>query len=404
MNHELLGTFGLDPDTLHLNHGAFGCAPIPVRRAAEAWRDRIERNPHRFNGRELPGLIAESRRRGAEFLGVDPDSVGLVRNVSEGVSSVLGSLDLAAGDEIVLCNHGYGAVRIAAENWAGRRGAMIKIAEFELGAGDQEIVAAFAAQCGPRTRLAVVDQITSPTATVLPVAEIAAAIDAPVLADAAHVPGTLPTDIAALGVAHWVGNLHKWAHTPRGTALLWTRPDLRDATYPATINWRLNEGYAVSFDHPGTADYAGWLALGDGLDFWAGLGGWDQIRRQSDLADEGQRLLAEAFDTSLDGLPARPAPTMRLVRLPDRAATTVDEARIIGARLAEEYAIEAAIGFRDNRPLIRLAAAPYNTTRRLRPPGRGRRQDHRRLTPAAHTSIILRRLVRTEVGYSHPQF
>lgn len=361
VNHELLGTFGLDPDTLHLNHGAFGCAPIPVRRAAEAWRDRIERNPHRFNGRELPDLIARSRERGAEFLGVDPESVGLVRNVSEGVSSVLGSLDLATGDEIVLSNHGYGAVRIAAEHSAGRRGATVKIAEFPLGADDQSIIDAYVAQCGPRTRLVIVDQITSPTATVLPVAEIAAAIDAPVLADAAHVPGTLRTDIAALGVAHWVGNLHKWAHTPRGTGLLWTRPALLEAVYPNTMNWRLNDGYALSFDHPGTWDYAGWLTLGDGLDFWAALGGWDQIERQSELAGEGQRRVAEAFGTPLDSLPVHPAPTMRLVWLPDGAATTADEVKIIAGRLADEYAIEAALGFRDGRPLVRLAAAPYNT-------------------------------------------
>ncbi len=359
MNHELLGSFGLHPDVIHLNHGSFGCAPIQVRRAAEAIRERFETNPHRFNGRELAGMIARSRHRGAEFLGVDPDSVGLVRNVSEGVSSVLGSLELAAGDEIVVCNHGYGAVRIAAESWAGRRGASVKIAEFDLGASDQEIVAAFVASCGPRTRLVIVDQITAPTATVLPVAAVAAAVEAPVLADAAHVPGTLPTDIAGLGVGYWVGNLHKWSYTPRGTALLWTRPELRDRTLPATLNWRVNDGYAASFDHPGTWDYAGWLAIGDGLDFWAGLGGWDQVQRQSDLVGDAQRRLAATFGTGLDGLPRHPAPTMRLVRLPATVATA-DQVKIISGRLAEEYAIEAAIGFHDTA-MIRLAAAPYNT-------------------------------------------
>ncbi|WP_161605960.1 aminotransferase class V-fold PLP-dependent enzyme [Microlunatus speluncae] len=360
MNRELLETFGLDPDVVHLNHGSYGCAPIRVRQAAERWRDRAERNPHRFNGRELLGLVGQARQRGAEFLGVEPDSVGLVRNVSEGVSSVLGSLDLAAGDEIVLCNHGYGAVRIAAESWAGRRGATVKIAEFDLGATDQEIVAAFTDRCGPRTRLVVVDQITAPTATVLPVAAVAAAVDAPVLADAAHVPGTLPTDIAGLGVAYWIGNLHKWAYTPRGTALLWTRPDLRDRTYPATLNWMLNDGYSVGFDHPGTWDYAGWLALGDGLDFWAELGGWAQVDRQSDLVGAAQRHLAETFGTELDGITDSPAPTMRMVRLPGGSAATLGEVKIISGRLAEEHAIEAAVGFHGT-PMIRLAAAPYNT-------------------------------------------
>lgn len=361
MNRELLDAFGLDPEVLHLNHGAFGCAPVVVRRAAAALRDRIEQNPHRFNGRELSGMIIAARRQAAEFLQVEPESIGLVRNVSEGVSSVLSSLDLAPGDDIVLSNHGYGAVRIAAEHWAGRLGASIRTAEFDLDATDADIVAAFAAQVTPRTRLVIVDQITSPTAMVLPVAEVAAAVDAPVLVDAAHVPGTLRTDIAGLGAAHWVGNLHKWAHTPRGTGVLWTRADLRDRTYPSTLNWQLHQGYAEAFDHPGTWDYAGWLTLGVGLDFWAELGGWEQVRRQSELVGDAQRRLAEHFGTTDVPVPRRPAPTMRLVRLPEPAAADLDGARLIGGRLAEEYRIEAAIGFHSGRAHFRIAAAPYNT-------------------------------------------
>ena len=68
----LLEYFGLDPDILHLNHGAFGVSPVAVRRVAAAWRDRAERNPHRFNRVELPPLIAAARERVAGFLGVDP--------------------------------------------------------------------------------------------------------------------------------------------------------------------------------------------------------------------------------------------------------------------------------------------------------------------------------------------
>jgi isopenicillin-N epimerase len=34
VDHAQLEAFGLDPDVLHLNHGAFGVAPVAVRRAA----------------------------------------------------------------------------------------------------------------------------------------------------------------------------------------------------------------------------------------------------------------------------------------------------------------------------------------------------------------------------------
>src|SRR5580700_7180841 len=166
----LLGAFGLDPDVLHLNHGAFGVAPVAVRRAAAAWRERAERNPHRFNRVEVGGLVAAARERAAGFLGVDASRAAWVRNVSEGVSAVLGSLRLGPGDELVTSTHGYGAVRKALGHHAARAGARVVEAAFPLGAGDDVIAAAYAGACSPRTRLVVVDRITAPTATVIPVA------------------------------------------------------------------------------------------------------------------------------------------------------------------------------------------------------------------------------------------
>ena len=221
----MLEAFGLDPDVLHLNHGAFGVAPAVVRRAAAAWRERAECNPHRFNRVEISGLIAEARERAAGFLGIDPSRAAWVRNVSEGVSAVLGSLELHPRDELVISTHGYGAVRKALSYHAARAQTRIVEAAYPVGAGDDVIVSAYAAACTRHTRLVVIDRITSPTATVVPVAAVAAAaagVGASVLVDAAHAPGQLRDDIPALGADHWIGNLHKWGYAPRGSALLWT--------------------------------------------------------------------------------------------------------------------------------------------------------------------------------------
>ena len=366
----MLDAFGLDPDVLHLNHGAFGVAPVAVRRAAAAWRERAERNPHRFNRVEVPGLIAAARERAAGFLGIDPRRAAWVRNVSEGVSALLGSLELHSGDELVTSTHGYGAVRKALNHHAARAGARVVDAVFPVGAGDDEIVSAYARACSSRTRLVVVDRITSPTATVVPVAAVAAAVkiaaaepaaagsDVRVLVDAAHAPGQLPDDIEALGADHWVGNLHKWAYTPRGSAILWSRPGA-DVT-PTVLSWQLEDGYAESFDYPGTWDYAGWLAVGDGLAYWGALGGWDAVSGLAGLVTEGQKKVAEALDVSLDRLPVRPAPTMRLVPLPDGVLASADQVDPFYETLSQQR-IEAAIINFDGVGYLRLAAAPYNT-------------------------------------------
>ncbi len=365
MDSALLEAFGLDPDVLHLNHGAFGVAPVTVRRAAAAWRDRAERNPHRFNRVEVPGLIAAARERAAGFLGVDPSRAAWVRNVSEGVSAVLGSLDLGAGDELVTSTHGYGAVRKALNHHAARAGARVVEAVFPVGAADEEIASAYAAVCSARTRLVVVDRITSPTATVVPVAAVAAAVgaaadgaDVRVLVDAAHAPGQLPDDIAALGADHWIGNLHKWAYTPRGSAILWSRPGA--AVTPTVLSWQLEDGYAASFDYPGTWDYAGWLAVGDGLAYWEDLGGWDAVAGLASLVAEGQKKVAEGLGVSLERLPVTPAPAMRLVPLPAGVLAAPDQVDPFYQALSRQRIEVAPIHF-DGVGYLRIAAAPYNT-------------------------------------------
>jgi isopenicillin-N epimerase len=357
----MLEAFGLDPDVLHLNHGAFGVAPATVRQAAAAWRERAERNPHRFNRVEVSGLIAAARERAAAFLGIDPSRAAWVRNVSEGVSAVLGSLALRPGDELVTSTHGYGAVRKALGFRAACSGARVVEAAFPVGAADDEIVAAYAAACSPRTRLAVIDRITSPTATVVPVAAVAAAVartGALTLIDAAHAPGQLDDDIAALGAHHWIGNLHKWAYTPRGSAILWSRPGAD--VPPGVLSWQLDDGYAAAFDYPGTWDYAGWLAAGDGLAYWESLGGWEAVARHAALAAEGQRTVAEALGVTLDGLPATPAPTMRLVPLPDGVLSAPGDSDSFYEALSGKGVEVAPVHF-GGAGYLRIAAAPYNT-------------------------------------------
>src|SRR5260370_26391337 len=97
----------------------------------------------------------------------------------------------------------------------------------------------------------------------------------------AHAPGQLRDDIPLLGGDQWIGNLHKCAYTPRGSAILWSRPGAE--VMPTVLSWQLDDGYAASFDYPGTWDYAGWLAVADGLAYWAALGGWDAVSRLADL-------------------------------------------------------------------------------------------------------------------------
>ena len=357
MRRDIAELFELDPALTHLNHGAFGAVPRSVRDAQDRARTRIERAPMRAFRDDLPAALAAARESAAAFLGVQADGAALVRNVTEAVGVVLQGLDIGPGDDVVVSDHGYLTAGWSAE----ARGARLRTARFPVGGDPAEVVAAFAAAVTDRTRLVVLDQITSPTALVLPVAAVAAAVSpVPVLVDAAHVPGALPgLDVEALGVAFWVGNLHKWAYTPRAAATLWVAPEHREAMRPLVTSWSHGLPYPERFDLQGTVDHSSWVAVPDGLAAWRDLGGWEQVARNADLLVRGAELVRAALgtDTPHGGIPS--APCLRLVALPEGVADTTEAAEALWQQLYAAGFVVPPVAFA-GRGYLRLAAAPYN--------------------------------------------
>jgi isopenicillin-N epimerase len=353
--------FSLDPAAAHLNHGSFGAMPIGVQRAQQRLRDEVEANPLRFFVVGLADRIAHTRRHLAAFLGAEPDGSALVENTTTGVALALGALDLRADDEIVTTEHGYGAVRLAVEAVCARTGARHRIVPLPLAPTDAETVDAVTGAVTDRTRLVIVDQITSSTARLFPVARVVAALrgsGVPVLVDAAHVPGQLPVDVAGIGADFWVGNLHKWAYAPRGTAVFAVAAPWRDRIRPPVVSWEQEAGFPTRLEWQGTRDYTPWLAAPAGL-FTLRTLGVDAVRRHNaDLAAYGQQVVAAALRA--DPVDAAPGLSMRVVPLPPGLATDQQSARELRQRIADELGFEVAVNPFRGGGLLRLSAQVYN--------------------------------------------
>ncbi|KKK04633.1 aminotransferase class V-fold PLP-dependent enzyme [Micromonospora sp. HK10] len=359
--------FSLDPSVSYLNHGAFGAVPIGVQRAQQRLRDEMEANPLRFFTQGLVERIAHTRRHLATFLGADPGGTALVGNATTGVAVVLQSLGLRAGDEVLTTDHGYGAVAFAVERECARTGATHRCLAVPLDAGDEEIVEIVRAGLRPgRTRLLIVDQLTSPTAKLFPTAAIVGVArerGVPVLVDAAHAPGMLPVNVASIGADFWVGNLHKWAYAPRGTAALVVSEPWRERIQPLVVSWEQQGGFPARVEWQATLDYTGWLAAPAGLFTLRSLG-VDRVRaHNAALAAYGQRVVGDALGVAPADLPDPGGPTvaMRLVPLPAGVATTIDAAHELRARIAERLGAEVSVAGWHGRGWLRLCGQVYNT-------------------------------------------
>lgn len=261
----------LDPAVTFLNHGSFGACPVPVLEAQRALIDELEAGPIRFLWATFEERLDAARRDVAAFLGADPEGLVFVPNATTGVSAVLRSLRFEPGDELLTTDHEYNATINALREVARAAGARVVIANLPLEiATPEQVTDALVGAATPRTRLALVSHVTSPTATILPVAEIVRSLDdrgIDTLVDGAHAPGMLPLDLEALGAAYWTGNGHKWLCGPKGSGVLYVRQDRRDAIHPLVISHGFNDRRPgrprlwKEFDWTGTGDPTPYLAL-----------------------------------------------------------------------------------------------------------------------------------------------
>jgi isopenicillin-N epimerase len=362
--------FDLDPAVVHLNHGSFGAVPRPVAEAQRRLRDRAEANPMRFFRVDTHELRARARATAADFLGVGAGEVAMVRNVTESIATVLAALTeqrrLGPGDVVVLSAQSYGAVLRSVERWCARTGATYDVVEHPV--DEDDVVGEYrraieaAQDRGDRVRLVVVDHITSPTGSVLPVERVTAlarAAGALSFVDAAHVPGHLPADPAGTGGDFWTGTWHKWGFAPRGTTALWVAEPEREGIVPLTTSWNHGRPFPLPFDVRGTDDYSAWSCLEAAIAFWADAGGPDIAGRASGLLDDAEKLLASVLPPGEAAVPSAPAPCLRLVPLPEGVAATPEDASDLYERLSAR-GVEAQVTAYGGHGHLRLSATVYN--------------------------------------------
>lgn len=370
----------LDPEFTFLNHGSYGATPRSVIAEQDRWRVRMEKHPTGFMTYELPTALRAAAAHLAAFVGCNEADLVFVENATVGCNTVLNSLSLSQGDEILVTDHCYAAVRNAADHIARKSGARVVEAEISFPlTGASQIVEAVASKLGPRSRIAILDHVTSPTAVIFPIHELTAlcrSAGVRVLIDGAHAPGMLPLDISSMGVDWYVGNCHKWLMAPKGSAFLWADPKAQNEIHPLTISHGYRSGYTAEFDWIGTRDPSAWLSVPAAIDFHHRMGGAALRKRNIELACDAATSLAHDWKTQR-GTPDQFTGSMATVRLPLNGGATMERATALRAWLFNSHRIELAISPFAGSLWARISAQAYNE------PG-----DYQRLAEAIHNLAV----------------
>lgn len=391
MPSEHAARFALDPAVTFLNHGSYGACPLAVLDAQQRLRERLEREPVAFFARDLEGLLDAARAALAEFVGGDPGDLAFLPNATTAVNAVVRSLRFDPGDEILTTNHAYNACRNALVFAAERAGARVVAADVPFPLDDAErVLAAVLAAATPRTRLALIDHVASPTALVFPIERIVADLAArgiDTMVDGAHAPGMLALGVPAIGAAYYTGNCHKWLCAPKGAAFLWVRRDRQRLVRPVVISHGANSTrrdrsrFRLEFDWTGTDDPTPFLCVPEAIRALAALlpGGFPALmERNRALALAARRTLCEALGV------AAPCPdamigAMAAVPLPDGDAPgPTHEISALQEALFARHRIEVPIvpWPAPPRRLVRVSAQIYNAA-----------DDYERLAAALRAEI-----------------
>ena len=176
----------------------------------------------------------------ADFVGADAENMVPVKNASMGVNAVLRSLNFNKGDEIVFSDHSYLSCKNTIEFLREKRGIVAKQISIPFPcSGDDQIIDIFLRNLSSRTKLVLLDHITSPTALILPLENLLPEIKKLgilSLVDGAHGPGMLKLKLNELAADFYVGNCHKWLCSARGAAFLHINKDFSGEILPNCIS------------------------------------------------------------------------------------------------------------------------------------------------------------------------
>ncbi len=338
---------------------------------------QMEAEPVEFLWRSYEKPLDEARNALARFVGARARDLVFVPNATTAVNAVLRSLELRPGDELLTTAQDYNACRNVLVEAVRRAGAKMVVASvpFPIRTPD-EIVEAILRAVTRRTRLAMIDHVTSHTALIFPLERIVRELESrgvDTIVDGAHAPGMVPLNVTRVGATYYAGNLHKWVCAPKGAAFLWAREDKQEGLQPAVIshgNNQSRQGYTRfqdRFDWAGTTDPSARFTVVEAIRWMGKLlpGGWNELRKRNhELAVKARRLLCGRLGTE-PLCPENMLGSMATVRLPEKFQGRPLKGRFEKeqVKLYEKFGIEVPflrIGTPSSR-YVRVSAQIYNS-------------------------------------------
>ena len=355
----------LDPDITFLNHGSFGACPKPVFDAYQNWQRKLENQPVQFMAIDVYEHLALARNKLGAFIGCDGDDLFFIPNATTAVNTIIRSLDLGPGDEVLSTNHEYGSLIRAWEWVAKEKGFHFIQHEFPLPLKTHEdFIEDFWESVTANTRIIFVSHITSSTGLIFPAEKICSRARKDgilTIIDGAHVPGQLALDITAMDPDVYTGACHKWLSAPKGSTFLYVKNDLQSLIKPLIISWGEAgddpgpSQFLKDNQYQGTRDPSAFLAVPAAIDFQK-VHNWNTVKKS--CRELNRRTRDRAYKI-IHTDPICPNTEEWLVQMAS-VEVDVNNEQALKDTLLETYKIEIPVFTWQEKTLLRFSFNAYN--------------------------------------------
>ncbi len=358
--------FLLNPEITFLNHGSFGACPKPILENYQYWQNELEREPVQFILKKAPLYLQTAKEAVAQFIGCNADDFFFTANPTIAINTIMRSMDLKPGDEILTTNHEYGAMDRTWNFYCEKSGAKYIRQNISIPIQSKEsLLEEFWKGYTPKTKIIFLNQISSATALIFPVKEIiqkAKTLGLITIIDGAHVPGHIDLNLNELDPDYYTGTLHKWMLAPKGCSFLYVKKEHQKDIDPLIVGWGYqsetpsNSRFLDYHQHQGTRDISAFLTAPAAIQF---------LKENNWVAKstESKKLILENYQRFCDLLGTQPICPITSEFLGQMCSIPIQTNNPLALKemLYEKYKIEILVMKIGHGIFIRISLNTYNT-------------------------------------------
>ncbi|MDF1671999.1 MAG: aminotransferase class V-fold PLP-dependent enzyme [Vicingaceae bacterium] len=358
--------FLFSPEMVYLNHGSFGACPIEVFNDYQNWQRKLEDSPVQFITKTGIEALDISKKALAGYINCDSEDFFFTSNPTTAINTVMRSLKLNEGDEILTTDLEYGAMDYTWQFFEKQTKAKYVRQSIELPIKSKEhFLEMFWKGYNENTKVIFISQITSATAIIFPIKEIvtkAKQLGLITIIDGAHVPGHIDLDIKSMDPDYYTGALHKWLLAPKGSTFLYVKKVLQKNLDPLIISWgygnpRTARGQFLDYhEYNGTRDFSAYLTVPSLLKFRKDNNWEVEIKKCRQLILEWYPKFCELLDTK----PICPVSSDFLGQMFTVIVNTEKPIKL-KEELFNRFKIEIPITEFKDKYGVRLSVQPYTT-------------------------------------------